>query len=83
MQFQAMHVDFSKTNRALIHQYAEMGNYSDVFVVQRIVFDPAEETVSVFESDLLPEFKLEIIDEFVSRPFEGVRLSRLKLDSVE
>lgn len=83
MQFQAMHVDLAKANRDLIHQYAKIGNFSDVFVVQRITFDPSEEGVSVFEPDQLPEFKLEIIDEFVSRPFEGIRLSRLKLDLVE
>lgn len=83
MQFQAMHVDLAKANRDLIHQYAKIGNYSDVFVVQRIVFDPAEESVAILEPDQLPEFKLEVIDEFVSRPFEGIRLSRLKLDSVK
>ncbi len=83
MQFQAMHVELAKVNRDLIHQYAENGLYSDVFIIQRIEFDPAEETVSVLEPDRLPDFELRMIEEFVSRPFEGIRLSRLDVDATK
>lgn len=77
MQLQAMHFNFAKLNEALIQEYLDNGNYRDVFVIQRISFDPAKETIEVLEPDRLPGFELKMLDEFSSKPFQGIRLSRL------
>jgi len=78
MQWQSIHMDLAKTNRDLIHKSLREGEYRDVFVIQRISYDPVNETANVWEMDQLPGFQLELIDEYASRPFHGSRLSRLK-----
>lgn len=77
MQLQAMHFNFAKVNKGLIQEYLDNGNYRNVFVIQRISFDPANETIETLGLDQLPDFKLQMLDEFSSKPFQGIRLSRL------
>jgi hypothetical protein len=55
------------------------GNYHDVFVLQRITIDPVLEKTNVWEADELTDFNLEAVSEYISKPFQGVRLSRLKM----
>ena len=74
---QSMLVSQARAVSEAILVQLKAGNYSDVFVLQRIELDPVQEITRVRAGDELPEFELEFVDEYISKPFQGVRLSRL------
>ena len=74
-----MHFDHAKGSAQFIKESLSKGVFSEVFVIQRISFDAVEERSVVEGQDLLPGFVLEPIAEFSSRPFRGVRLSKVSL----
>ena len=74
---QAMHIRQAIASREQLLQDFSSGRFPEVFVVQRIVVDPVNERSTVRPGNEMPGFELETIDEYVSKPFQGVRLSRL------
>ena len=76
---QAMRFDQARLWNEEIVESLSNGNYHDVFVLQRITIDPVLEKTNVWEADELTDFNLEAVSEYISKPFQGVRLSRLKM----
>jgi hypothetical protein len=80
MEWQSLQMKLAQTNREKVLESLRIGEYSEVFVVQRISIDPVKESSIILEPDQLPGYKLEVIDEYASRPFSGTRLSRVVLE---
>jgi hypothetical protein len=74
---QGMHINQSSLLKDASGTTFLHANIQDVFVIQRIEMDPASERLSIISGDELPDFELELVDEYISRPFFGVRLSRI------
>lgn len=79
LQWQGIHITKANANSQLILEMLSDGAYKEVVALQRVTFDPVDEQSKVIREDRLPNFKLERIKEYSSRPFHGVRLSRVKL----
>jgi hypothetical protein len=79
LRCQAMRFDQARLWNEEIVESLSNGNYHDVFVLQRITIAPVLEKTNVWEADELTDFNLEAVSEYISKPFQGVRLSRLKM----
>jgi len=79
MQRQAIYTGAAKLNTDRILAELKTGIYREVFVIQRVFFDPVSGESQVTEADIIPEFKLELIDQYSSQPFKGIRLSKVVL----
>lgn len=74
---QSMLIGQARVLKESISIHHDSGKYREVFVLQRIELDPVQETTLIRAGDELPGFELEVVGEYISKPFQGVRLSRL------
>ena len=58
MEWQSLQMKLAQTNREKVLESLRIGEYSEVFVVQRISIDPVKESSIILEPDQLPGYKL-------------------------
>lgn len=75
---QAMLIQQAKQRKEEISGLFRQGHYREVYILQRIRMDPVNERTRVVPEDAFPGLAWETVGEYISKPFEGVRLSRLK-----
>ncbi|MCB1120713.1 MAG: hypothetical protein KJT03_04135, partial [Verrucomicrobiae bacterium] len=75
---QAMLIEQAKPKKEEIMDAFRSGVYREVYLLQRLHMDPVAESSNIVPEDELPGWEWEKVDEYISKPFEGVRLSRLK-----
>lgn len=74
---QGMLIQQAKSSGDLVLHELASGKFREIYVLQRIEMDPVQEKTVVRMADRLPGFNLVVVDEYISKPFQGVRLSRV------